>query len=92
MAATNRYVSLNPGHLRVGKVVEGATSTTTDDIELRMLIIRADGTTHTNLTRYSVIQALKVFQQYLQMGGYIEFNNAASPGLPQPAPGPAQVG
>ncbi len=92
MAATNRYISLNPGHLRTGKVVETSAGTSTDQIELRMLVIKVDGTTHTNLTRYSVIQALKVFQQYLQMGGYIEFNNAASPGLPQPAPGPAQVG
>ncbi len=87
MAATNRFLSLNPGHLRVGKVVEGATSTTTDRIELRMLITKVDGTTATNLTRYTVIQALEVFKKYLLQGGYIEFNNAASPGLPDPAAG-----
>jgi hypothetical protein len=91
MAATNRYISLNPGHIRVGKVVETSAGTSTDEIELRMLVIKADGSTHTNLTRATVINALKVFQQYLQMGGYIEFNNAASPGLLQPASGPAQV-
>jgi hypothetical protein len=91
MAATNRYISLNPGHLRVGKVVETSAGTSTDEIELRMLVIKADGTTHTNLTRYSVIQALEVFRKYLLQGGYIEFNNAASPGLPQPSPGPTQV-
>ncbi len=92
MAATNTFISLNPGHIRIGKVVEGATSTTTDDIELRMLLIRADGTTHTNLTRATVIRALEVFKHYLLRGGFIEFNNAASPKLPQPAPGPTQVG
>lgn len=92
MAATNRYISLNPGHLRVGKVTEGASSTSTDQIELRMEIIKVDGTTHTNLTTFTVLQALEVFKKYLIQGGYIEFNNAASPGLTQPAPGPAQVG
>jgi hypothetical protein len=91
MASTERYISLNPGHLRVGKVTEGSSSTTTDRIELRMQIVETNGTTNTNLTRYSVIQALEVFKKYLQQGGYIEFNNAASPGLPQPAPGPTQV-
>ncbi len=92
MAATNRFLGLNPGHLRVGKVREAATSTTTDDIELRLLTIRADGTTHTNLTRASVIKALEIFKNYLIMGGYIEFNNQSSGGLPLPAGDPPQVG
>ncbi len=91
MAATNRYLGLNPGNIRVGKVREGSSSTATDYIELRLLTIKADGTTHTNLTTFSVIQALEVLKNYLVMGGYIEFNNAASGGLPQPAPGPTQV-
>ncbi len=94
MAATNRFISLNPGHIRIGKVVEGATSTTTDQIELRMLVIKVDGTTHTNLTAYSVIKALEIFINYLKRGGINEFMNnvPAAGGLPQPAPGPAQTG
>lgn len=88
MAATNRFISLNPGHLRVGKVVEGATTTATDYIELRMLTTKADGTTKTNLTREYILKALEVFKSYLQMGGATEFNNVATKALPQPAPGP----
>ncbi len=91
MASTERYISLNPGHLRVGKVVETSAGTAGDEIELRMQIIKSNGTTHTNLTRASVIKALEVFKNYLVMGGYLEFNNTGSKGLPQPAPGPTQV-
>lgn len=91
MAATNRFISLNPGHIRIGKVTEGASSTATDEIELRMLTIKADGTTATNLTVYTVIKALEVFRMYLKMGGVAAFNNVATKALPQAGPGPTQV-
>lgn len=91
MAATNRFISLNPGQVRIGKVTEGAATTATDYVEVRMLITKADGTTATNLTRDEVVKTFKVFIQYLLRGGVTEFMNKPSGGLPDPAGPPAMV-
>jgi hypothetical protein len=88
MALTNRYISLLPGETRIGKVVEGASSTSTAYVELRMMT--NNGTAATNLTRFHIEKAIEVFLAYLRRGGINEFTNVAG-SLPQPAPGPALV-
>lgn len=35
--ATNRFISLNPGQVRIGKITETSTGTPTDRVELRMM-------------------------------------------------------
>ena len=91
MAATNRYISLNPGSVRIGKITETAAGTATDEVELRMLIIKADGTTHTNLQVMEICKMLEVFKAYLIRHGVTEFINQPGGGLPLPAPPPPMV-
>jgi hypothetical protein len=88
MALTNRFISLLPGDTRIGKVVEGAASTSTAYVELRMMT--NNGTAATNLTRFHIAKALEVFLAYLRRGGVNEFSNQAG-GLPDPAPPPGLV-
>ncbi len=90
MATTERYIALSPDKFTVGNVTETSAGTATAQIELRMMVIKSDGTTHTNLTIMSVIKALEVLKNYLVRGGVGAFNNTGTKALPQPAPGPVQ--
>lgn len=86
MALTNIYISLLPGETRIGKIVEGTSSTTTALVELRMQT--NDGSVATNLTNFHIEKALEVFKQYLRRGGLAAFINSGTKQLPQPAPPP----
>lgn len=89
MAITNRFISLLPGEIRIGKVVEGAASTTTAYVELRMQTVNS--TVNTNLTRMHVEKCLEVFKQYLRRGGLTEFVNTGTKALPDPSGPPGLV-
>ncbi len=84
MAATNRFISKSTptGNFTDTSITEGASTTATDYVELRVLITKADGTTATKLTVTDVLKALEHFKRYLIKGG----KQLLGSNLPLPGP------
>lgn len=89
MAATNLFLSIGSAKRRApntfASVTKGASTTATDYVELRMLTVKADGTTATNLTRSDVLAALDTFRWYIASGGL----SHAGAGIPDATTGQA---
>jgi hypothetical protein len=72
MAATNLFLSAGATRtpkMRVDAITTGATTTSTDYVEVRILTVKADGTTATNVTRTDVLRSLKVILWFILSGG-----------------------
>lgn len=84
MAATNYYLSI-PNRENIkddfdnSGLDQGSSSTATDFIELRILTIKADGVTATNVTKRDVLIALEVFKRWIIEGGKVTSADANLP-------------
>lgn len=84
MAATNYFLGIPvrdvvTDDMTNSNITFGSATTATDYVELRIMTVKADGTTATNITKLDVFRALEVFKRWILEGGQTTGNDSGLP-------------